>query len=101
VADPQAAIFDLMYGRWRSQTLYAGVKLGIFEATDRESKAATAVAAELGLDRNLSYRLLLALGSIELLQEHDDRRFSLSATGALLKSDHPQSLQEFSVLGWP
>jgi hypothetical protein len=28
----QEKVLDLIFGRWRSQILYAGVKLGIFDA---------------------------------------------------------------------
>ena len=40
--------FDLIYGRWRSQILYAGVELGVFDHVVRNcSKQVRAVAAEL------------------------------------------------------
>lgn len=29
---------DIIFGRWRSQILYAGVKLGVFKNGDRSSK---------------------------------------------------------------
>ena len=64
VSDPQATVLELLYGRWRSQTLYAGVKLGIFEVVGGEPMRAAVVARELNLDPALSYRLLRALGSL-------------------------------------
>ena len=36
MATPQDTVLDLLYGRWRSQTLYAGVKLDIFEVVRDE-----------------------------------------------------------------
>lgn len=30
--DTGAKVIDLIFGRWRSQILYAGVKLGVFDA---------------------------------------------------------------------
>ena len=30
--DVGAKVVDLIFGRWRSQILYAGVKLGVFDA---------------------------------------------------------------------
>ena len=94
MSDPQEKVFDLIFGRWRSQILYAGVKLGIFEALRTGPKTATVVAHELGLDQALAYRLLRALGSLELLREGKDRTFSLTEAGELLRSDHPQTLRE-------
>lgn len=96
--DPQATVLDMIFGRWRSQILYAGVKLGIFDACTDGPKAAMAIAAQLGLDPTLCYRLLRALGSLELLQEDDQRRFALTDTGALLRKDHPQTLRGVTLL---
>ena len=94
----ESAVMDLIFGRWRSQTFYAGVKLGIFDSLGPEPKSATAVAQELGLDGALCYRLLRALGCLELLVEDDNRTFSLSTAGQLLRSDHPQTLRGVTLL---
>ncbi len=67
--EEEATVMELIFGRWRSQTLYTGVKLGIFDAVGRLPKRAGAVAQELGLDATLCYRLLRALGCLELLIE--------------------------------
>lgn len=61
MANAQETLLELFYGRWRSQTLYAGIRLGIFEVVGLEPKGADQVAAELGLDPALGYRLLRAL----------------------------------------
>jgi hypothetical protein len=94
----QAAVLDMIFGRWRSQTLYAGVKLGIFEALADEARSAAAVADELGLDRALAYRLMRGLASIELLSEDGDRNFALTETGEFLRKDHPQTLRGVTLL---
>ncbi len=96
--DPQAAVMELMYGRWCSQILYAGAKLGVFDAIASEARPAADIAAELGLNPALLYRLLRALGSLGLLQEHPDQRFSLCPAGEYLRSDHPQSLLGLALL---
>src|SRR5688500_18049762 len=98
MSDSQEKVFDLIFGRWRSQILYAGVKLGIFEALRTGLKTATEVAHELGLDQALAYRLLRALGSLELLREGKDRTFSLTEAGELLRSDHHQTLRGVTLL---
>ena len=54
----QENVLDLIFGRWRSQILYAGVKLGIFDALGAGPKTAAVTAHELGLDPALAYRLL-------------------------------------------
>lgn len=98
MANEQTKVLDMIFGRWRSQTLYAGVKLGIFDALADGPKAAPAIARQRGLDPVLSYRLLRALGSLELVQEDGDRRFSLTEAGQLLRKDHPQTLRGVTLL---
>ncbi|NEQ36890.1 MAG: hydroxyneurosporene methyltransferase [Okeania sp. SIO3I5] len=98
MGDTQGKIMDLIFGRWRSQTLYAGVKLGIFDSLQNNSKKATVIAEDLGLDPKLTYRLLRALGSLELLDESTDQTFSLTEAGQFLRTDHPESLRGITLL---
>jgi hypothetical protein len=87
-------VFELIYGRSRSQILYAGVQLGVFEhLTGDCSKEAEAIAAELRVSAPHLYRLMRALASFGLLIESDARGFSTSELGELFRSDHPQSLR--------
>jgi hypothetical protein len=94
----QEKVIDLIFGRWRSQILYAGVKLGVFEALREGPKDAASIAQELKLNPELCYRLLRALASLDLLREEDGRRFSITETGAYLLSDHPQTLRGVTLL---
>jgi hypothetical protein len=93
MSGPADKIIDLIYGRWRSQILYAGVELGVFDhVAGNRSKQADALAAEIGADEKLLYRLMRALASLDLLVEDESRGFAVTETGELLRSDHPQSL---------
>ncbi|MBV8134800.1 MAG: hydroxyneurosporene methyltransferase, partial [Deltaproteobacteria bacterium] len=88
------AILDLMTGRWRSQVLHAGVALGIYDALSAsQSLPAKSIAAEIGADEALLYRLMRASAGLDLLVEEDGARFRLSATSQLLRVNHPQSLR--------
>ena len=84
-----AKVIDLIFGRWRSQILYAGVKLGVFDALASSLGNAVSVASALGVDAGLLYRLMRALGSLGLLHEEPSRTFSLTPMGELLCRDHP------------
>ncbi len=95
---PEDLLMNLIYGRWRSQILYSGVRLGLFDRMDGEPRSAADLAQELELDPALSYRLLRALSSLGLLKEGPDQMFSLSEAGRLLRSDHPQSLRGLALL---
>jgi hypothetical protein len=91
-------VVDVIFGRWKSQILYAGVKLGVFDIVSSEPMSWVEIAKELGLDLALSYRLLRALASIGLLREDHDRRFSITSMGKLLRSNSPQTLRGVALL---
>lgn len=91
-------VIELIFGRWRSQILYAGVKLELFDALASGSKAADRVAKELNVDGGMLYRLMRALGSLGVLQEDQTKTFSLTPAGQLLRKDHPQSLRAMTLL---
>lgn len=91
-------VVDTILGRWRSQILYTGVKLGVFESVGAAPKHASEIAQELGLDTSLSYRLLRALASIGFLNEKDGQGFSITPLGELVHKDHPQTLRGVILL---
>jgi len=97
---PDAAkhVTDLLFGRWKSQTLYTGVELGVFDVVESYPKHSVEITDQLDLDRECGYRLLRALGSLGLLDESADRRFSLTPAGELLQEDHPESLRGMARL---
>jgi hypothetical protein len=92
-------VIDLIFGRWKSQILYAGAALGVFDklAVDHPTDAMK-VAASVAADPDLLYRLLRALASIGLLVEDDGRAFRLTKAGSLLRADDPQSLRAMALL---
>ena len=75
---------DIIFGRWRSQILYVGVKLGVFDSITSDPKNASDVAKQLGLDPALTYRLLRALGSMGFLREEPNNKFSMTSQGEFL-----------------
>ena len=89
---------DIIFGRWKSQILYAGVKLGIFDCVTSVPKNATYIAKELKLDFALTYRLLRALASMGLLKQELNHDFSITTQGELLRKDHPQTLRGIILL---
>ena len=96
---PADQVMDLIFGRWRSQTLSAGTELGVFDHLDkRTAKSAETLATELNADPTLLYRLLRAQAAIGLLEEDGSRGFVLTDNGDLLRSDHPQSLKPLARL---
>jgi hypothetical protein len=88
----------LIFGKWKSRVLYAGVKLGLIEALRPGAKSASALASELSLDTSMTYRLLRAMASIDLVAEGQDRVFDLTSAGETLLADHPRSLRAVALL---
>jgi O-methyltransferase domain/Dimerisation domain len=92
-------VMALIFGRWRSQILAAGTELGVFDRLDKgRVKTAETLSTELGVDSTLLYRLLRSQAAIGLLEEDGSRGFALTDHGALLRSDHPQSLKPMARL---
>jgi hypothetical protein len=91
-------VLDIIFGRWRSQILYAGVKLGLFDYITTNPKHASDIAKELKLDCSLTYRLLRALASIGVVREEEGQGFSITPQGELLREDHPQTLKGVLLL---
>lgn len=93
-------VLDTILGRWKSQILYAGVKLGIFESfsSSTSPKNASQIAHELTLDISLSYRLLRALASMGFLSEKEGKNFTITPMGEVVRSDHPQTLRGVILL---
>lgn len=98
-ADVAGEVIDLIFGRWRSQILFTGAHLGVFDhLSASQARPAEATAAVIGADPTMTYRLLRALSSLGLLAEDDARGFRLTDAGALLRTDHPQSLRPMALL---
>lgn len=92
-------VLDLVFGRWRSQILYAGAALGVFDHLAEATATSTAALAPMvKADPALLYRLLRALASLGLLYEDARHGFRLTAAGALLRERHPHSLRAMALL---
>ena len=99
MANAPEHLIELIFGRWRSQILYAGAALGVFDRlAENRATDATALAPQVGADPPLLYRFLRALAAIGLLAEDDSRAFRLTEAGALLREDHPHSLKAMALL---
>ena len=99
MAEPAGQVIDLIFGRWRGQILAAGTELRIFDRMDMSNPVkAGALAADMGLDAGLLYRLLRAQAAIGLLVEDSSGGFVLTESGDLLRTDHPRSLAAMARL---
>ena len=90
---------DIIFGRWKSQILYTGAKIGIFDYLTTNPKEIGQIAKDLDLNETMAYRILRSIASLGFLSEEEDgRRFSITSLGELLRKDHPQTLQGVLLL---
>jgi len=90
-----AELLRLLDGFRVTQTIYAGVELGIPDLLADGERTADDLAEASGANPPTLYRLLRALASLGVLSEGDGRRFSLTELGQPLRSDVPGSIR-----GW-
>jgi hypothetical protein len=95
---PKQTVLETISGRWRSQILYAGARLGVFDALGEGPRTADDVADQAHLNRRATYRLMRALASLGFLTESQDRGFALTEAGSYLRCDHPESLRGVLLL---
>lgn len=86
-----ATLMAVARGYQRSQALAVAAELGIADLLAGPRPVAE-LAAATRTDETALYRLLRALASIGVFHEDDERCFSLTAMGRLLRRDHPWSL---------
>lgn len=90
---------DIIFGRWKSQILYAGAKLGIFDYLSTNPIDVNQISQELNLNEVMTYRILRSLASLGYLKEEKSGHlFSITKLGELLKKDHPQTLHGVLLL---
>lgn len=95
---PQAAVLELITGKWASQAVYAAAELGIPDLLAQGERDLEDLARATGTRPDLLYRLLRALDSLDVLAEGAGRRFRNTPLGETLRSDTPGSLRGFARL---
>jgi hypothetical protein len=88
----ERALRELVNGFRASQAIHAAVVLGVPDELARGARSTDELAESTGANADALYRLLRALASVGVLHEEDDRRFTLTETGEILRSDVPGSL---------
>ncbi|HEX5905324.1 MAG TPA: methyltransferase [Candidatus Nitrosocosmicus sp.] len=90
---------DIIFGRWKSQILYAGAKTGLFDYLTTNPIDIRQIAQDLNLNETMTYRILRAIATLGYVKEEKDaRKFSITPLGELLKKDHPHTLQGVLLL---
>ena len=95
---PEMAVMQTLMGIFAGKAVSAMADLAIADELEQEAKTATQIATTLGTHAPSTYRLLRALASAGFLVEHPDGRFSLTAIGELLRTNHPKSLRSMASM---
>ena len=96
-APPEAVLTQMITGSLGSQAVYVAAQLGIADLLADGPKNVDELAKAADADSPSLYRVLRALASFGVFQEHENRVFGLTATGELLRSDSPRSLRDLAI----
>jgi hypothetical protein len=80
------------------QLIYLAVKLGIPDLLHDGTQSSTALAQQAGVHEPSLHRALRGMAILGLVHEEADNRFSLTAKGALLQRDHPETLADDALI---
>lgn len=86
---PLQTLSDDMVGFWKTQTIQAGVELGVFDALPANTAE---VAQRTELAERRAMRLLYGLWELELVRPDDAERWCLTECGALLGHESPSAM---------
>jgi len=88
----EGAMWDFAAGMQRTKLAGALVNTGLADALGESARDPAAVAADLGLDPEVTVRVLRAAAASRLARVDRDDRVRLSRIGAPLRADHPRSI---------
>ncbi len=94
---PAAALRQMLIGYRISQAIYVAAKLGIADLLKDGAKSSDELAKSAGANADALHRLLRVLASLGVFAQVDQRRFTLTPLGELLRTDVPGSLWGYAV----
>lgn len=95
---PAAAIRQLTLGTAVSQAISVFARLGVADTLVAGPREAEEIAQLIGAHGSALYRLLRALGDVEIVTELENRQFALTPLGEMLRSDVPGSLRGWATM---
>lgn len=91
-------MMELTTGAWVSQAISVAAALGVADQLSTGPRPVDEIAAAVGADSFALYRVLRALADVDVFEELEGRRFALTETGELLRSDGPGSLRGWATM---
>jgi hypothetical protein len=93
-----ALVMWTFLGPFVSSSVYALVKLGVFENLKSGPKTANELADDALIHEQALYRILRALATIGYLKQNKNGTFELTPVSELVLKDHPESFQGMALL---
>ena len=83
------AMHHLLAGGWVAQIIYTAAELGLADHFGEDAQDVASLASATATHPPSLSRLLRALADVGILHETEDRRYTLTALGATLRTDRP------------
>lgn len=95
----RSALLSMLFGYFPPQVLHVATRLGLADQLAEGPRPPAELAMATGCEPAALGRLLRALVVIGVLEQPDaSGRFALTATGQLLRADHPSSMRNYVLL---
>ena len=91
------ALLRLIWGIHISRCVYAVAELGIADLLADGPVSSAELASATGTDEPSLYRVLRALAALDVLEEHDARRFTLTVIGERLRTGAPAGMRSWAI----
>ena len=92
-----AQLLEIVNSSWMSQAVCVAAQLGIADKLADGPKKTAELAEATGCHTPALHRLLRALVTLQLCSAQDDGTFALTALGALLRTDSPNSVRSWAI----
>lgn len=95
---PAQLVYQLMNGHVIARAVYVAIELELAEKIRDGHSSAESIATAAKADARMIYRILRLLAGQGILQESEDREFSLTAMGETLLPESPESIAALGML---
>lgn len=95
-ANHKQQLFDLVFGHMATQAVATAARLKVVDTIGDGELGSTELATALGTDAAVTAQLCRALAALGILAEVKSGQFAVTGTGALLRTDRPDSLYPFA-----
>ena len=97
-APSSSAVYDLLYGMWVARALQIAASFGLTDLLREEPQSLQTLAERTGTHPPSLYRLLRALSSVGVFEEHEPAQFANTERSLSLGTGQPESLHALALM---